>query len=167
MSTSPSVTGEKEYRISKKTVDKINELAERFPDKNSALIPALHLIQDEIGWVPYSAVRQLSDILNIAPNKIYGVLRFYTMFHTEPVGTYHVQVCRNVSCSLLGANHIITHLTDKLGIEPGETSDDKKFTLSTVECLGACGTAPVMMINDTYYENLTESKVDEILDSLQ
>jgi NADH-quinone oxidoreductase subunit E len=89
------------------------------------------------------------------------------MFNTEPVGKYHIQVCRNVSCSLLGAKNIIEHLSEKLKIKPGEITKDKKITLSLVECLGSCGTAPVMMINDKYYENLDGKKVDSILKSLK
>jgi NADH-quinone oxidoreductase subunit E len=120
-----------------------------------------------LGWIPPDAVKQLAEVLDTTPNKIYGILTFYTMFNTEPVGKYHIQVCRNVSCSLLGAKSIIEHLSEKWGINPGETTKDSKFTLSLVECLGSCGTAQVMIINDKYYENLTENKVDNILTSLQ
>lgn len=169
MTTSPSQykTEDKEHALTDKLIKKINQIAEQFPEKKSALLPSLHVIQDEFGWISNSAVRQLAEILEIAPNKIYGVLTFYTMFNTDPVGKYHIQVCRNVSCSLMGAKNIIEHVTDKLKIEPGETTKDGQFTLSLVECLGACGSAPVMMINDKYYENLTEEKVDTILESLQ
>ena len=166
---SPSAykTDEKEYVLSKDTIEKIKALTQKFPEKNSAMIPALHLIQDEFGWLPDSAIRQLAQILGVAPNKIYGVATFYSMFHLSPVGKYHIQVCRNVSCQLLGAKSIVQHLTQTLGIKPGETTKDGKFTLSLVECLGACGSAPVMMINDKYYEHLSEQKVDEILQTLQ
>ena len=164
---SPHVTDETEYKLKQEIVTKIIELAARFPDKNSALIPALHIIQDEFGWVPPETVTQLAEILQTHPNKVYGVLTFYTMFNKKPVGKYHIQVCRNLSCSILGAKHIIEHLSDKLGVEPGESTEDSKFTLSQVECLGSCGTAPVMMINDKYYENLNIEKVDNILGSLQ
>ena len=169
MSTSPSpyVTKECEYKLSTELVTKINQIAESYPEKNSALLPALHLVQDEFGWVPSTIVKQLAEVLETTPNKIYAVLTFYTMFNTKPVGKYHIQVCRNVSCSLLGAKHVIDHLSNRLNIQPGENSSDGKFTLSLVECLGACGNAPVMMINDKYYENLTDQKVDEILESLQ
>lgn len=169
MTTSPSQhkTEDKQYALTEKLIKKINEIAEQFPEKGSALLPSLHVIQDEFGWVPYKAVRQLADILEIAPNKIYGVLTFYTMFNTEPVGKFHIQICRNISCSLMGSKNIVEHVSNKLHIEPGETTKDGEFSLSLVECLGACGSAPVMMINDTYHENLTEEKVDKILESLQ
>ncbi|MBN2012205.1 NADH-quinone oxidoreductase subunit NuoE [candidate division KSB1 bacterium] len=168
MSTTPTpfAANATDYKIPDKVMSKINEIASQYPEKNSAMLPALHLIQDEFGWIPPSAVRQLADALDTTPNKVYAVVSFYTMFNQAPVGKYHIQVCRNVSCSLLGSKHIVDHLTSKLGIQPGQTTENKKFTLSLVECLGACGTAPVMMINDTYYENLTSGKVDEILNTL-
>ena len=169
MSASPSPyrTEESEFNLNDEVVTKINGLAGAFPQKNSALIPALHLIQDQFGWVPPPAIKQLAQLLKTTPNKIYGVLTFYTMFNLKPVGKYHIQVCRNVSCSLLGVKHIIEHLTKKLNIKAGETSADGKFTLTLVECLGACGTAPVIMINDKYYENLDEKKVDQLLKTLK
>ncbi|RQW06540.1 NADH-quinone oxidoreductase subunit NuoE [candidate division KSB1 bacterium] len=167
LSPSPHEIDSSEFILSDEVVTKINQLAAKFPKRNSALIPALHLIQDQFGWVPSPTITQLAQLLKTTPNKIYGVLTFYTMFNLKPMGKYHIQVCRNVSCSLLGAKHIIEHLSKKLKIKPGETTEDKKFTLSLVECLGACGTAPVMMINDTYYENLDDKKVDSILKSLQ
>ncbi len=166
-SPSPYLAEESEFNLSEDVATKITELAAAFPQKNSALIPALHLIQDQFGWVPPPAIKQLAQLLKTTPNKIYGVLTFYTMFNLKPVGKYHIQVCRNVSCSLLGAKHIIDHLINKLRIKAGETTADGKFTLTMVECLGACGTAPVMMINDHYYENLTEKKVDQILKTLK
>ncbi|MFZ5518511.1 MAG: NADH-quinone oxidoreductase subunit NuoE [Candidatus Zhuqueibacterota bacterium] len=169
MTSSPSqyLTKDIEHTLTDKMIKKINEVVKQFPQKNSALLPALHIIQDEFGWVSNSVVRQLADILETTPNKIYSVLTFYTMFNTSPVGKYHIQICRNIACSLMGAKHIIEHVSEKLDIEPGETTENGTYSLSLVECLGACGTAPVMMVNDTYYENLTEEKVDSILESLQ
>ena len=169
MATSPSTynVDDPAYKLTSKMIEKIDELVAKFPEKNSAVMPALYIIQDEFGWIPPAAISQLAKILDTTPNKIYSVVTFYTMFNEKPVGKYHIQVCRNLSCSLLGAKHIVDHLSEKLGIQPGETTEDKKYTMSLVECLGACGTAPVMMINDTYYENLTVKKVDNILESLQ
>ncbi|MBD3290175.1 NADH-quinone oxidoreductase subunit NuoE [candidate division KSB1 bacterium] len=169
MATSPSTykVDDPEYKLTPEMQTKIDELVSKFPEKNSALMPALYIIQDEFGWIPPAAISQLAEILDTTPNKIYSVVTFYTMYNEKPVGKYHIQVCRNVSCSLMGAKHIVDHLSEKLNIQPGETTEDKKYTLSLVECLGACGSAPVMMINDTYYENLTVKKVDNILESLQ
>jgi len=163
LSPSPHEIESSEFQLSDEVVAKITQLAAKFPQRNSALIPALHLIQDQFGWVPPPTIQQLAELLKTTSNKIYGVLTFYTMFNLKPVGKYHIQVCRNVSCSLLGAKHIIERLSKKLKIKPGETTEDQKFTLSLVECLGACGSAPVMMINDQYYENLDAKKVDAIL----
>ncbi|MDZ7330805.1 MAG: NADH-quinone oxidoreductase subunit NuoE [candidate division KSB1 bacterium] len=167
VSPSPYPTEASEYVLSDQMIKKIEELAAKFPQRNSAMLPALHMIQDHFGWVPPETIPQLARILRTTSNKIYGVLTFYTMFKLQPVGKYHIQVCRNVSCSLLGAKHIIEHLSKKLKIKVGETTSDGKFTLSLVECLGSCGTAPVMMINDQYYENLDAKKVDAILKSLK
>lgn len=166
-SPSPYQSEASEYVLSDEVVARIKQLAAQFPQRNSAMLPALHLIQDQFGWIPPATITQLAQLLQTTPNRIYGVLTFYTMFNLKPVGKYHIQVCRNVSCSLLGAKHIIEHLSQELKIKPGETTKDQKFTLSLVECLGACGTAPVMMINDRYYENLDAQKVDAILKSLK
>ncbi len=154
------------YKLSQKAKDKIKKLMNELPDEKSVIIPALHAAQDEFGWLPDSVIRELADMVGVAPNKIYGVATFYTMFNLEPVGKYHIQMCRNVSCQLSGAENILNHLSKKLNIKPGETTSDKKYSLTLVECLGSCGSSPVMMINDKYYENLTEKKVDEILKSL-
>ena len=169
MTTAPTqhVTDDSQYKLGTELITKIEKIASDYPDKNSAMLPALHLIQDKFGWVPAAAVKQLANLLDATPNKIYAVLTFYTMFNTKPVGRYHIQACRNVSCSLLGSKKIHEHISEKYGLQPGRTTSDGKFTLRQVECLGSCGTAPVMMINDTYYDRLTEKKVDEILESLQ
>jgi len=155
------------YKLTPNVIKKLTELAEKFPEKNSAVIPGLHVIQDEFGWLPDQAIREFANLIDSTPNKIYSVASFYTMFNLKPVGKYHIQICRNVSCQLMGAKNMVKSLTDKLNINPGETTKDQKYTISLVECLGSCGTAPVMMINDKYYENLTEQKVDEILKTLQ
>jgi NADH-quinone oxidoreductase E subunit len=102
----------------------------------------------------------------LPPTEVASVASFYTMFNRQPVGENLIQVCTNISCSLLGAEHIVEYLKDKLGIDVGETTPDNKFTLAIVECLGSCGTAPMMQINDTYYESLTEEKIDQILEEL-
>ncbi len=159
-------TENSQYKLSKEIIKKIKTLSLHFPEKKSALIPALQAIQDEFGWLPDAAIRQLAELLNIAPNKIYGVATFYSMFKLAPVGKYHIQICRNVSCQLMGAKNIIDHLSKKLKIKPGETTKDERYTITLVECLGSCSAAPVMMINDKYYENLNADKVDDILKRL-
>jgi len=141
-------------------------LLTRYPERNAVILPALHLAQREFGYVTDEAIVYIAGLLDTSPAVIEGVATFYTMFNRRPMGKYHVQICRNISCSLLGAEALIAHVSRKLGIRPGETTADGKFTLSEVECLGSCGTAPVMQINDDYHENLTEARVDAILDGL-
>jgi len=141
-------------------------LLSRYPDKEAVILPALYLAQRELGYVSDEAIVYIAQLLGTSPARIEGVATFYTMFNRKPVGKYHVQICRNISCSLLGAEHLIAHVSAKLGVKPGETTADGKFTLTKVECLGSCGTAPVMQVNDDYYENLTEASVDAILDKL-
>jgi NADH-quinone oxidoreductase subunit E len=141
-------------------------LMTRYPDKGAVILPALHLAQKELGYVSDEAIVHIAQLLGTSPARIEGVATFYTMYNRKPVGKYHVQICRNISCSLLGAEHLIAHVSKKLGVKPGETTADGKFTLTKVECLGSCGTAPVMQVNDDYHENLTEASVDAILDKL-
>jgi len=144
-----------------------DRLLTRYPDKEAVILPALHLAQREFGFVSDEAIVYVAGLLGVSPAKINGVATFYTMYNRKPVGKYHVQVCRNIACSLLGAEHLIEHVSGKLGVKPGETTPDGKFTLSLAECLGSCGTAPVMQINDDYYENLTEASIDAILEKLR
>jgi NADH-quinone oxidoreductase subunit E len=141
-------------------------LLSRYPDKDAVILPALHLAQKEQGYVSDEAIVHIAELLSTSPARIEGVATFYTMYSRKPVGKYHVQICRNISCSLLGAEHLIAHVSRKLGVKPGETTPDGKFTLTKVECLGSCGTAPVMQVNDDYHENLDEARIDAILDNL-
>ena len=141
-------------------------LLTRYPDRKAVILPALHLAQKEFGYVSDEAIVYIAGLVGTSPAEIEGVASFYTMYNRQPVGKYHVQICRNISCSLLGAEHLIEHVAGKLGVKPGGTTPDGKFTLSLAECLGSCGTAPVMQVNDDYYENLTEMSIDAILDRL-
>ncbi len=133
----------------------------------AALLPTLHLAQKEFGYISSEVEEYVAGYLDLPVTHVHGVATFYTMYNKKPVGKYHIQVCTNISCSLLGADHLFDYLSKKLKIGDGETTEDKKFTLSSVECLGSCGTAPVMQINDDYYEDLTEEKIDEILKGLE
>ncbi len=150
-------------RDAKKAMD---DILKRYPDKKSAMLPVLHLAQDEFKVLSDDVIEYLSDIMGFSPAYIKGVVTFYKLFNTKPVGKYHIQLCTNISCSILGSEDILAYLKEKLGLNEGEVSSDGKFSLTTVECLGSCGTAPVMQINNTYYENLTKEKVDEILKNL-
>jgi NADH-quinone oxidoreductase subunit E len=109
-------------------------------------------------------MKYVAGLLNLPYHHIYGVVTFYTMFNTKPVGKHHLQICTNVSCQLLGAEKLIDHVCEKLNVKVGDTTSDKQFTVSEVECLGSCGTAPMMQVNnEEYYENLTEEKVDTLM----
>ena len=153
--------------FSEETRAKHDRLLTRYPDREAAILPTLYLAQREFGHLSDEAILYVADLLGFTPARIYGVATFYTMFNKKPVGKYHLQVCRNLSCSLMGAEHLIDHVARRIGVKPGETTADGRFTLSTVECLGSCGTAPVMQVNDDYYENLTEESIDAILDGLR
>jgi NADH-quinone oxidoreductase E subunit len=144
----------------------LEAILSRYPDKEAAILPALYLAQREFGYLSDEAIVVVADLLGFTPARIEVVATFYTMYNRKPVGKYHVQICRNLSCSLLGAEHLIEHVSKKLGIRPGKTTPDGKFTLSEVECLGSCGTAPVLQLNDDYHEDLTEEKIDALLDRL-
>jgi NADH-quinone oxidoreductase subunit E len=152
--------------LSETVIKYLNEIVKIYPDKRSAVLPALQLVQTELGYVSISAMRDIADILDIEPIEIEETVSYYNMLHRQPVGKYIIQVCTNLSCALLGAEHLVDYLQQKLGIGINQTTPDKKFTLVTVECLGACDTAPVMMINNEYYHNLTPEKIDSILASL-
>lgn len=145
----------------------LEAIRSRYPDREAAILPALHLAQREFGYVSDEAIVCIAGILGFTPARIEGVATFYTMYNRKPVGKYHLQVCRNISCAILGAEQLIEHVSKKLGIRPGETTPDGRFTLTAVECLGSCGTAPVMQVNDDYHENLTEEKIDALLERLQ
>jgi len=153
--------------LTDQTKKKIEEIASRYASKEAALLPILHLVQREKGFISQQEEEQVAHLLNIKPIKIREVVTFYTMFNQKKMGKYHIQICSNLSCSLLGAESLIDHLKDKLGIEVGETTSDQKFTLTTVECLGACEQAPSMMVNFDYYGNLDKGKIDNILDNLE
>lgn len=153
--------------LSDKVKLEIQQLKARYPHPNSALLPALALAQKEHGWLSPEVLEEVAEVMGLSPAQVGSVASFYTMFNRRPVGKYLIQVCTNVACSLLGAEHLVDHLKQKLGIGVGETTPDGRFTLLEVECLGSCGTAPVMQINDTYYENLTAEKVDQILAELR
>jgi len=153
--------------LSESACRQIQALIGKYPQKRSALIPSLQLAQKEAGYISADIVREVAALFDLSPNEVYEVVSFYTMFYRKPVGKYVVQVCTNISCMLCNAEGILAHLTERLGIKPGETTPDKKFTLLEVECLGSCGTGPVVQINEDYHEDLTPEKLDRILDSLE
>lgn len=146
---------------------RLKEIISRYPKKEASLLPVLHLTQQEFGFIPVEAERSVAEMLGIKPIKVREAVTFYSMLYRQRMGKYHIQVCSNLSCSLLGAEKLIDYLREKLRIEPGQTSADGMFTLSTVECLGACEEAPCMQINFDYYGNLDQKKIDSILAGLK
>lgn len=153
--------------LREKHQQEIDDILSRYPVRRSALLPLLYLAQQDQGYVTEAAMKEIAHILKLTPPQVYETITFYTMLNLKAVGKFHIQVCKSLMCALVGSDTLIQWLHAKLGIKPGETTPDKLFTLSTVECLAACGTAPMMQINDDYYEQLTEAKVDQILADLK
>lgn len=153
--------------LSKKFYDEMAKLEPRYPNKVALLLPALHAAQEEIGWLPPEVLDEVGQTIGIHPAQVREVASFYTMYNLKPVGKYHLKICTNVACCLRGAEEIMEHCENKLGIQRGETTRDKKFTLAEEECLGACGTAPAMMLNDDYHENLTIPELNQLLENLE
>ena len=138
----------------------------KYPVARSAILPLMFIVQRERGYLDPPGVLYLANRLKLRVTDIWEVATFYSMINTAPVGKYHIQICKTLSCKIRGAGTITEHCSKKLGITPGETTKDGKFSLSEVECLGSCGTAPMFQINFDYHENLTPQRVDQILDSL-
>jgi NADH-quinone oxidoreductase E subunit len=153
--------------LSEQSKSRIQRIRDEYPDAKSALLPALYLAQQDYGgWLPSEAFEAVAEAMGLPPTYVASTASFYTMLNRKPVGRHVIQVCTNISCSLLGAEHLVAYIGRKLGIAPGETTEDGKFTLLEVECLGSCGTAPMMQVDDEYYENLTERRIDQILADL-
>lgn len=138
----------------------------KYPVRRSAILPLMFIVQRERGYLDAPGIAYLANRLGLRVTDIWEVATFYSMIQTKPVGKYHIQICKTLSCKIMGEPKITQHVCNKLGIKPGETTPDGRFTLSLVECLGSCGTAPMFQLNFDYHENLTAAKVDEILDSL-
>lgn len=138
----------------------------RYPSKRAVLLPALHLMQHTYGWIPPAALEELATFLELPPADVLDTASFYEEYWLRPKGKYLVSVCRSLSCEICGSGEITRRLANKLNIEPGETTEDGRFTLVELECLGACGTAPVMLVNDVLHENLTGESAANLLDNL-
>ena len=148
-------------------LEKLEQLRKLYPTSKALTIPVLWLAQNQFGWISPETMKYVADLLQLPVSHIFGVVTFYTMFNTRPVGKYHLQVCTNISCGLVGGEKICDHLSERLKIRPGETTPDGKFTLTEVECLGSCGTAPVVQVNEEYATNLTVEKVEQMIESLK
>lgn len=153
--------------FSQEKLNKVQEIIARYPEgkQKSALLPVLHLAQEEFGgWLDVPVMDYVASLLKLLPIEVYEVATFYSMYNTKPVGKYMFEVCQTGPCMLNGSDDIIKYIGTKLGIRPGETTADGMFTLKTVECLGACGYAPMMQLGKHFREHLTPAKVDQIIE---
>ena len=153
--------------LKEKYQKEIDDIVSRYPVKRSALIPLLYLAQRDEGFISESAMKEIAGLLRLTPPQVYETATFYTMLNLKPVGKFHLQVCKSLMCALAGSDTVIGWVKAKLGIGPGEMTADRLFSLSAVECLAACGTSPMMQVNEDYYERLTEERFDKILADLK
>ncbi len=162
--------GQKDIQFSTETLQRAEEIIARYPEgkHKSALIPLLHLAQDEFGgWLSPEAMQYVASILKIQPIEVYEVASFYSMFNLHKRGNCLIEICHTSSCWLMGAEDVVRHISKRLGIGVGETTPDGIFTLKTVECLGACGYAPMFQVGDKFYEHLTLEKVDALIEEFK
>ena len=154
--------------FSEENLKQLEKLKKQYPTTKSLTLPVLWMAQEQFGWISPETMKYVAELLNLPVSHIYGVVTFYTMFNTKPVGKHHLQICTNISCQLRGSEQITEHVCDKLNVKLGETTSDKRFTVQEVECLGSCGTAPMMQVNnEEYYENLTVEKMDKLLQEMK
>jgi len=153
--------------LSEENLKKIEELKKSYPTTQALVLPVLWMIQEERGYISEESMKYAAQVLDVPFAHVLGVVTFYTMFHSKPLGKHHIEVCTNVSCMLRGSEKIVELLEKRLGIGLGETSKDKKWTLSEVECMGSCGTAPMLAVGEEYHENLTLEKLEQILSDLE
>lgn len=152
------------FQLSPAGLAEVQKELKRYETKESAIIPSLYVAQRENGgWVNVNVIRELSRVMEIPEARINEVFKFYTMFNQEPVGKYHVQVCTNISCAIEGGRELASHICKELGVHLNEITKDGRFTVSRVECLGSCGTAPMMQVNDDYHEKLTPESAMNLL----
>ncbi|WP_265024053.1 NADH-quinone oxidoreductase subunit NuoE [Wolbachia endosymbiont (group A) of Epagoge grotiana] len=156
---------EEQFSFTSENLKKAGKFIEMYPKgrEGSAVMPLLYLVQEQCGWVSESAMRYVADMLHIPHIRVYEVANFYTMYNLKPVGKYLIQICRTTPCWLCNSEEVLNTFKKKLGINIGETTKDNLFTLKEVECLGACVNAPVVQINNDFYENLTPEKVENII----
>jgi NADH-quinone oxidoreductase subunit E len=154
-------------RLSDANVSIAKEIIGRYPRPKSALIPILHLAQEQDGWVSNEAMAHIAELLDITAAEVYGTATFYEMFKFEPVGTYCINICSNISCQLLGAWELLEHAEQTLGVKPGGTTGDGMFTLEDVECIAACTEAPALQVNYRYRYGVTHADFDQLIDDLR
>jgi NADH-quinone oxidoreductase subunit E len=152
----------------KHLIPEFESMKTRYPEgfESSLVLPCLRRIQEDRGYVAEEDIVALVDYLKVPRIQVEEVLSYYTMLRRKPIGRHHLQVCRNIACSMRGAEGVIDHLCKRLGVQPGETTSDGRFTLSTAECLGSCGTAPVVMVNEAYHENMSAESLDKLIEDV-
>jgi len=156
-----------ELKFSEAALAEYRELLTHYPTRQAALLPTLWIAQREFGWLSLEAMMYVANLMELPPAHVRAVVTFYTMFYQQPVGKWHLEVCTNLSCRLRGADQIVDTIKEKLAIDVGQTTADKKFTLSRAECLASCGTAPMLQLNhDRFYENLTPESTLKLIDEL-
>lgn len=149
--------------FSDKIVDAINKVRQKYPDAQGAVLPSLHIIQKEYGHLGYEAMRFVSNHLKVPESDVFGTATFYSLYRWKSVGKHQIQICHNLSCTLMGAETVIAHLEKKLGVCEGQVTKDGKFSFIRMECIGRCDGAPAMLVDDEYHGNLTPEKIDEVL----
>jgi NADH-quinone oxidoreductase subunit E len=157
----------KKVEFSAEAKARFEELLTRYPTREAALLPTLHMVQEQFGWISPEAVMYVSSLLDLSPANVFGVVSFYDMYNQKPVGKYQLRVCTNLSCMVSNAYDIYEGLCERLDVNPGETTKDGLYTVVEVECLGSCGTAPVVQVNNDYHENMSVPKMDELLTRLK
>jgi NADH-quinone oxidoreductase E subunit len=153
--------------LTEENLKKVEELRKRYPTSQAALLPVLWIAQEQEGWISEDMMRHVGTLLNLPFGHVLGVVTFYTMYNSAPKGKYHIEVCTNVSCMLRGSDKILEAVEHRCAAKPGQTSADGKWSVSEVECMGACGGAPMLAIGEEYYENLTPEKTERLLASLK
>lgn len=156
-----------EFKFTEDNLKRVEESISKYPHKRAAIMPVLYIAQEQNGFISGEVMLEVAKILEITPEDVLGVVTFYTMYHQHPVGKYHIQVCTNISCMLKGGYEIYRRVKDKLGIDNMQVTPDSLFSLEEVECMGSCGTAPMLAVNEDYYENLTNESTDQIIESLK
>ncbi|MBS4029625.1 MAG: NAD(P)H-dependent oxidoreductase subunit E [Ignavibacteriales bacterium] len=153
--------------LSQENLKKFERLQKFYPTKKALTLPVLWMIQEQEGWISGKAMKFVAELLDVPVGEVYGVVTFYTMYNQQPRGKYHLQICTNVSCQLRGANNLVAQACKKLCVKLNENTKDGRFTISEVECLGSCGTAPMMQMNNDFVENLTQERLGELLEELK
>jgi len=156
-----------DFKFTEENLKRIENEIKKYPVKQPAVMAALWIAQEQYGWISGEVMKEVASILDMTMEEVLGIVTFYTMYHQRPMGKYHIQVCTNVSCMLRSGYEIFEQVKRKLNIENMQVTDDKMFSLEEVECMGSCGTAPMIAVNEDYFENLDKEKVEQILNSFK